>query len=64
MTGIRFLYDSAASFRFAALFTENQTAQLVAQTFRLFGIARGAKTFGKLEKTPSLSVSALRCPTQ
>ncbi len=34
----------------AALFTENQAAQLVAQPLRLFGIARGAKAFGKVEK--------------
>jgi hypothetical protein len=35
---------------YTALFTESQTAQLVAQSLRLFGIARGAKTFGKVEE--------------
>jgi hypothetical protein len=32
------------------LFAKNHTAQFVAQSFRLFGIAGGAKTFGKVVK--------------
>src|ERR1700733_13931877 len=32
------------------VFTENQTAQLVAQSLGLLRIARGAEAFGKLEK--------------
>jgi len=41
----------AARFRSGAIFTENQAAQLVAQALGLLGIARGAKAFGKLEKS-------------
>jgi hypothetical protein len=40
----------AARFRPGALFTKNQTAQLVAQSLGLLRIALGAKAFGKLEK--------------